>query len=260
MSSQRLLHETWTSFSVKHLSAFDGSVWERSRGGHSALQMSAPESASQVGLDSQASALISREPPPDLLPHTLLFPPRPSDSIRFILSPTVSMGYHGFCLAPFWAGEGTLEMSEKIGKGEKRSPCHSSALRPEPFHLGLCINMSEEADQKDAWEASRETWMVKGGHVFMNPLPCHPKCRPHQLPKSCRLPSRSPTPHSFLLQAFNEAGPPAGSLQCLKDNETSAVCFLSAELFCVTALADLAFLSHVCDSLFSQWQWSSSYL
>lgn len=29
------------------------------------------------------------------------------------------MGYHGFYPAPFWAGEGTLEMSEKIGKGEK---------------------------------------------------------------------------------------------------------------------------------------------
>lgn len=150
MSSQRLLHETWTSFSVKHLSAFDGSVWERSRGGHSAPQMSPPESASQVGLDSQANALISREPPPDLLPHTLLFPPRPSDSIRFILSPAVSMGYHGFCLAPFWAGEGTLGMSGKIGEGEESSLCHSLALGPEPFHLGLCLNASEEAGRKHA--------------------------------------------------------------------------------------------------------------
>lgn len=26
--------------------------------------------------------------------------------------------------------------------------------------------------------------MIKAGHGFMNPLPYHPKCRPHQLPKS----------------------------------------------------------------------------
>jgi len=135
---------------MKHLSAFDGSVWERSRGGLSALQTLPPESASQVGLDSQPNTMISRKPPPDLLPHTLLFPPRPSDSIHFILSPTVSMGYHGFYLAPFWAGEGTMEMSEKIGKGEKRSPCRSLALGVVPFHLGLCTKISEEAGQKHA--------------------------------------------------------------------------------------------------------------
>ena len=55
----------------------------------------------------------------------------------------------------------------------------------------------------------------------MNPLPCHPKCRPHQLPESLQA-SFLLSHATLLLQAFDVAGPPAGNLQCLRDNETPA--------------------------------------
>lgn len=91
MSSQRLLHETGTSFSTKHLSAFNGSVWERSRGGLSALQTSPPVSLlGGAGLSGQYHDQQKASPGP-VASHFIV----PSKTLRlysFYLEPNYKHG------------------------------------------------------------------------------------------------------------------------------------------------------------------------